>query len=114
MKCFKQAWDIAFTKEHNMTWWRIEGMIPFTRHALWKKVEGDEVIAFNSNTPGSLPFSTPSLAVVAAIDSNTGLPTPGGMPTTHPLDPSTLPPIPFRIQRFMKRLEHLALPRCSA
>ena len=97
MKCFKPARDIAFTKEHNMAGWRIEGMIPFTRHALWKKVEGDEVIAYNSNTPGFLPSSTPSPAVVAALDSNTGLLTPGGMPTTNPLDPSTLSPIPFRI-----------------
>jgi hypothetical protein len=39
MKCFKPAWDIAFTKELNMGGWRVEGMIPFTRQALWKKVE---------------------------------------------------------------------------
>ena len=34
MKCFKPAWDIAFIKEHNINGWRIEGMIPITRHAL--------------------------------------------------------------------------------
>ncbi len=38
MTCFKPAWDIAFTNEHNMAGWRVEGMIPFTRHALWKKI----------------------------------------------------------------------------
>ncbi len=39
MKCFKPEWDIAFTKELNMGAWRVEGMIPFTRQALWKKVD---------------------------------------------------------------------------
>ncbi len=39
MKCFKPAWDMAFTKNPNMGGWRVEGMIPFTHQALWKKVE---------------------------------------------------------------------------
>ena len=92
MKCFKPARDTAFNKEHNMARWRIEGMIPFTRHALWKKVEEDEVMASSSNTPASLPSSTPSSAVVDALGSNTTLPSPGGMLTTHPLDPSAPSP----------------------
>jgi hypothetical protein len=102
MKCFKPAWDIAFNKEHNMNGWRIEGMIPFTRHALWKKVEEDEVIAASKlTTPSSLASSTPSPAVVAALAFDTTLPTPGGLRmTTPPLDPSLLPPLPpLRIQR---------------
>jgi len=98
MKCFKPACDTAFNKEHNMNGWRIEGMIPFTRHALWKKVEENAVIASNSTPPGSLPSSTPSPDVVATLDSNTTLPNPGGLLATPPLDPSappfSLPSIP--------------------
>ncbi len=65
-------------------------MIPFTRHALWKKVEEDNVIA--SKTPGSLPSSTPSPTVVATLHSNTTRPTPGALLTNPPLDPSAPPP----------------------
>ena len=63
MKCFKPAWDIAFTKELNMAGWRVEGMIPFTRLALWRKVEEcrlDNSFSL-STSPGSLPLSQPSL-----------------------------------------------------
>jgi len=81
-----------------MTGWRMEGMISFTRQALWKKVEEDEVIfASRFTSAGSLPSSTPSPTLIAALDSNTTLCTPGGLPTTPPTDPSTLPPL--RIQR---------------
>ncbi len=88
MKCFKPAWDIAFTKEHNLAGWRYEGMIPFTRHALWNKVEEDEAKAAAKLTiPGSLTSSTPSHAVVATLASDTTLPTQGGLLATPPLDP---------------------------
>ncbi len=73
-------------------------MIPFTRHALWKKVEEDEVNS--TSNAGSLLSSTPSPTVAAALASNTTLPTPGEMRTTPPLDPSLLPPLPpLRILR---------------
>jgi hypothetical protein len=81
-----------------MTWWRIEGMIPFTRHALWKKVQQDEVIASNSTTTGIPPSSTPSPDTVEALASDATLPTPGGLLTTPPKDPSApslrIPSIP--------------------
>ncbi len=84
-----------------MAGWRIEGMIPFTRHALWKKVEEDEVKAASKlTTPGSLTSSTSSLPVASALASDTTLPTPGGlMLNTPPLDPSMPPPPPLRIPR---------------
>jgi hypothetical protein len=98
MKCFKSAWNIAFNKENNMARWRIEGMIPFTRHALWKKVEEDEVNS--TSNAGSLLSSTPSPTVAAALASNTTLPTPGEMRIAPPLGPSLLPPLPpLRILR---------------
>ena len=83
MKGFKPAWDTAFNKEYNIAGWRIEGIIPFTRHALWKKMEEDEVNSASKH--GSLPSSTPSPTVIAVLDSNATLQTPSG---THPLDPS--------------------------
>ena len=36
MPCFKPAWDHAFTHPRNLEGWRLEGIIPFTRAALWK------------------------------------------------------------------------------
>jgi hypothetical protein len=37
MQCFKPAWDRAFNIEANMKGWAIEGIIPYTRRALWRK-----------------------------------------------------------------------------
>ena len=90
MKCFKPAWNTAFNKEYAIAGWRIEGMILFTRHGLWKKVEEDEVNSASKH--GSLPFSTPSPTVIAVLDSNATLQTPSGLLRTHPLDPSAASP----------------------
>jgi hypothetical protein len=87
MKCFMPAWDAAFNKEHNIAGWRIGGMLPFTRHALWKKEEEDEVNS--ASKPDSLPSSNPTPTVIAVLESNTTLQTPSG---THPLDPSAPSP----------------------
>ncbi len=43
MACLRPAWEIAFNLKHNMAGWRVEGMIPFTRNALWRKIEEDEL-----------------------------------------------------------------------
>ena len=37
MPCFKPAWDMSFTIKQNLAGWAHEGMIPFTRQALWSK-----------------------------------------------------------------------------
>ena len=56
MRCLRPAWEIAFNLKHNMTWWRVEGLIPFTHNALWRKIEEDELnFSSNSTTIGSLP-----------------------------------------------------------
>jgi len=91
MKCLKLAWDTAFNKDHDIAGWRIKGMmIPFTRHALWKRVEEDEVNS--ASKIGSLPSSNPSPTVIAVLDSNATLQTPSGLLRTHPLDPSAPSP----------------------
>jgi hypothetical protein len=60
MECFKPAWDFALAKDLNMIGWRVEGMIPFTRQALWKNIEEyrsiDSSFRFSSS-PGFLPPS---------------------------------------------------------
>lgn len=38
MPCFGPAHALAFTPERNMKGWAIEGTIPFTRRALWRKL----------------------------------------------------------------------------
>ena len=88
MKCFKPAWDMAFTKDLNMAGWRVEGMIPFTRHALWRKM--DECRLLNSSfslsaSPGSLPPSQPSSPQEPPQD-------PDNLQATPPLAPSAPPP----------------------
>ena len=91
MKCFQPAWDIAFAKEHNMAGWRIEGVIPFTRHALWKKVEEDEVIPPVLNSfacRGRSPRLQHRVSNSGRDADNTSM------------YASTMPPLPLRIQRF--------------
>ena len=89
MKCFKPAWDIAFTKDLNMAGWRVEGMIPFTRQALWRKVEQCRLLdnSFSiSISPGSLPPSLPSSLLVPT-------PSPDNLQATPPLASSAPPPL---------------------
>jgi len=82
-----------------MAGWKIERMIPFTRHTLWKSVE--EVEVNSASNTGFLLSSTPSHTVVATLASNTTLLAPGEKSTTSPLDPTLQPlqPLPLRIQR---------------
>jgi hypothetical protein len=102
MKCFKPAWDIVFTKDLNMAGWRVEGMIPFTRQSLWRKVEECRLldISFSiSISPGSLPSSLPS----SPLDPS---PSPDDVQAASPLAPSAPPPLapmpppPLRITPF--------------
>ncbi len=96
MPCFKPAWDIAFKKDLNMAGWRVEGMIPFTRHALWRKVEADRSTdnSFSlSASTGSLPPSQTS----SALDDMQATPSLASS-ATPPLAPP--PPPPLRISPF--------------
>jgi hypothetical protein len=95
MKCFKPAWDIAFKKDLNMDGWRVEGMIPFTRHALWRKVEECRLLDNSFSilpSPGSLLPSLPSSPPKTS-------PSPDDLQATPLFDPSASqpPPPPLRI-----------------
>jgi hypothetical protein len=84
MPCFKPAWDIAFKKDRNMVGWRVEGMIPLTRHALWRKAEANRVLdnCFSLSTSlGSLP----PLQTSSPLDPSSYL---DDLQATPPLDPS--------------------------
>jgi hypothetical protein len=102
MKCFKPAWDIAFTKDINMEGWRVQGTIPFIRQALWKKVEEcrslDSSFRFSSS-PGSLPPSQPSSPPDPSLAPDDMLQTPSP-PTSAPPPLAPLPPPPMRITPF--------------
>ena len=89
MKCFKPAWDMAFNKDLNMAGWRVEGMIPFTRHALWRKVEECQLLDSSFSltaSPGSLPPSHSS-------SPQDKTPSPNNIQSTPPLAPSAPPPL---------------------
>jgi hypothetical protein len=96
MSCFRPAWEIAFTLKHNMTWWRVEGMIPFARNALWRKLSEDELnSSSNSTTIGSLRWSSGDLPSASSL-ADPGALTPPLDPATISIDiaPLSLPPIP--------------------
>ena len=99
MKCLKPAWDIAFTKDLNMGGWRV--VIPFTRQALWKKVEECRSLDSSfrlSSSPGSLPPSQPSSPPDPSPTLDDMLQTPSPPLAPPPLAP--LPPPPLRITPF--------------
>ncbi len=63
MPCFELAWDKAFTVVRNLKGWRIEGLIPFNRNALWKKREmmTRSIIGHNANGPATAAPTPASL-----------------------------------------------------
>ena len=86
MRCLSPAWEITFKLKHDMTVWRVEGLIPFTCIALWRKIEEDELnSSSNSTTIGSLPWSSGALTPVD----------PGSLSSGSPARaPLSFPPIP--------------------
>ena len=94
MSCFRPAWEIAFTLKHNMAGWRVEGMIPFTRNALWRKLAEDELdSSSNSTTIGSLPWSSGDLPSASSL-ANPGALSPPLDPAAISIAPLSLPSIP--------------------
>ena len=73
MPCFKPAWDKGFTVERNLRGWRMEGMIPFNRNALWRKRAdlqlrasiGSSKTPSNQANPGSSSAPPPSTTPAA-------------------------------------------------
>ncbi len=86
MKCVKLAWENGFTFERNLKVWRIEGLIPFNRNALWRKKEAlsKNLTTFKASTGHSaiaavIPSSTP------AADSTAAEEVPDAAPTLPPM-----------------------------
>ena len=63
MQCFKPAWDHGFTVDRNLKGWRLEGLIPFNRNALWRKHSS------NAKPLSLFRASTGHSAIAAAIPS---------------------------------------------
>ena len=66
MSCFKPAWDHAFTAQRNLDGWRVEGMIPFTRYALWRK-RGAPCARSQNSDPGEFGESSQTHALLGAM-----------------------------------------------
>jgi len=119
MKCFKPAWDIAFTKDLNMAGWRVEGMIPFTRHALWRKVEECRLMGRSislSTSPGSLAPSQPpsphdpypSPDNLQAATTLSPLPQPPQPLAPPPPPPLQIPPFPVAVPEAVDYMQSIA------
>jgi hypothetical protein len=103
MPCFKPAWDKAFYKDLNLAGWRHEGMIPFTRHALWRKRGAPPPGSVDSSwswasRSGALSLTPPTTTSVTAA-STSGLAPPSSSPPAaelppHPLEPDARPLAP--------------------
>lgn len=101
MPCFKPAWDKAFTKDLNLAGWRHEGMIPFTRHALWRKrgapAPGSVYSSWSwSSSSGVQALSAPT---AASVVSGSGPAPASSSPSSaehppHPLQPDARPLAP--------------------
>jgi hypothetical protein len=66
MPCFKPAWDKGFTVERNLKGWRIEGLIPFNRNSLWKKIGAGDSLSLRTSTGHSVVSAdTPSADLAA-------------------------------------------------
>ncbi len=104
MPCFKPAWDKGFTRERNLKGWRMEGLIPFNRNALWNK-RGDllrDSTGFNkvsSTTPSNQsnlvvdpPVVAPHVAIPLEAAPMAFAPQAGAAPDpTH--EDEDLPPV---------------------
>ena len=96
MQSFKPAWEHGFTVERNLKEWRLEGMIPFNRNALWRKKEAlaKHLAIFRASTGHSdiaadIPSSTP------AADSTTAEEVPDVAPTLPPMSDTVEDAIKF-------------------
>lgn len=49
MRMFRVAFREAFPRASNLEGWALEGIIPFTKHQLWRKIEADESAAAKSS-----------------------------------------------------------------
>ncbi len=58
MPSFKPAWDKGFTVERNLRGWRMEGMVPFKRNALWAKRA--DLLLRTSTGQSVILYTTPS------------------------------------------------------
>ena len=101
MKCFKPAWDKGFTKERNLKGWRIEGLIPFNRNALWKKRETMSRSSTGHSAIGQLraAISTPA-AHLTPEDPSSDIPAVSAAPSA-PAAPPAFGVVSERVQDAM-------------
>ena len=75
MQCCKPAWEHGFTVERNLKGWRLEGLIPFNRNALWRKhaANAKPLSLFRASSghiaiAAALPTSSPALDSLSPTD----------------------------------------------
>ena len=90
MQAFKPAWDKGFTVDRNLRGWRMEGMIPFNRNALWSKRA--DLLLRASKTPSieaqGISSAPPTAATPAAPPPEAAPPTSAAPPVAAALDPT--------------------------
>ena len=119
--CFKPAFDKSFTIERNLKGWRYEGLIPFNRHAFWRKVGAASPDEMDPSWRAPTANSLVSCATRAgAPASGTGPDGAEGTPEGPEATPASttapaprLGPVPEHVQDAMDYLKKVKVLQCS-
>ena len=103
IKCFKPAFDKSFTVDKNKKGWYYEGLIPFTRYALWRKLGASSMETISPSWRASTGHSQVSSATGATLTSREaqGPAPPAETPATSAPPPPRLGLVPERVQEAM-------------
>ena len=112
MICFLPAWRVGFTKDRNEKGWRIEGLIPFNRNALWRKRGAAPPESISPSWRASTANSLVSSGTAAGLQASgsgaatTSGPSPESAPETGALPPgAALGLVPERVKEAMDYMD---------
>ena len=116
MQCFKPAWDNGFNVERNLKEWRLEGMTPFNRNALWRKHSANaKPLSLLRASIGQsaiavvIPSSIPAAGFLSLVASAKG--PSSAVEDQSPGAASSLPPMPASVAEtihFVKRKDKIS------
>ena len=111
MPCFLPAWKVGFTMERNLKGWALEGLIPFTRNALWRKrgapPQDSISSSWRASTRNSFASSATAVELPAFGSGAAASPTPAsGTEQTSAMPPANVGPVPDRVKEAKDYIEN--------